>query len=77
MQMSKREDEFLIKYINLKRHEYINDLQVLLGYAQLGKSDKIYDYIQKIIDECNNERNVFNSDMDSIMNFIKNKIEEK
>ncbi|HHV74039.1 MULTISPECIES: Spo0B domain-containing protein [unclassified Thermoanaerobacterium] len=75
--MSKREDEFLIKYINLKRHEYINDLQVLLGYAQLGKSDKIYDYIQKIIDECNNERNVFNSDMDSIMNFIKNKIEEK
>jgi len=75
--VSKCEDELLIKYINLKRHEYINDLQVLLGYAQLGKSDKIYDYIQKIIDECNNERNVFNSDMDSIMNFIKNKIEEK
>ncbi|AFK87109.1 Spo0B domain-containing protein [Thermoanaerobacterium saccharolyticum] len=74
--MSKCNDEFLIKYINLKRHEYINDLQVLLGYAQLGKSDKIYEYIQRVIDEYNNERNVFNSDMDSIMKFIKNKIEE-
>ncbi|MCP2239741.1 sensor kinase SpoOB-type protein [Thermohydrogenium kirishiense] len=75
--MTKNDEEYLIEYINLKRHEYINDLQVLLGYAQLGKMDKIFEYIQKVIDKCNDERTVFNSDMDSIMKYIKNKIEDK
>ncbi|ADL68661.1 Spo0B domain-containing protein [Thermoanaerobacterium thermosaccharolyticum] len=75
--MTKNDEKYLIEYINLKRHEYLNDLQVLLGYAQLGKMDKIFEYIQKVIDKCNDERTVFNSDMDSIMKYIKNKIEDK
>lgn len=74
--MTKDDEEYLIEYINLKRHEYINDLQVLLGYAQLGKTDKIFEYIQKVIDKSNDERTVFNSGMDNIMKYIKNKIED-
>ncbi|AGB18745.1 Spo0B domain-containing protein [Thermoanaerobacterium thermosaccharolyticum] len=74
--MTKNDEEYLIEYINLKRHEYINDLQVLLGYAQLGKTDKIFEYIQKVIDKSNDERTVFNSGMDNIMKYIKNKIED-
>ncbi|MBP2072653.1 MAG: hypothetical protein PWQ59_1684 [Thermoanaerobacterium sp.] len=75
--MTKDDEEYLVRYINLKRHEYINDLQVLLGYAQLGKTDKIFEYIQKVIDKSNDERTVFNSGMDNIMKYIKNKIEDK
>ncbi|WKV08769.1 Spo0B domain-containing protein [Thermoanaerobacterium sp. CMT5567-10] len=74
--MTKDDEEYLIEYINLKRHEYINDLQVLLGYAQLGKTDKIFEYIQKVIDKSNDERTVFNSGMDNVMKYIKNKIED-
>lgn len=75
--MTKKDEECLVEYINMKRHEYINDLQVVLGYAQLGKIDKILEYIHRVIDGYNDERIVFNSDMDSIMKFIKDKIKDK
>ncbi|MGB9780078.1 Spo0B domain-containing protein [Caldanaerobacter sp.] len=52
--------DLLVKYIRKRRHELLNDLQVLLGYAQLGKLDKLIEYIHKMIANLNEEREVFN-----------------
>ncbi|SNX55161.1 Spo0B domain-containing protein [Thermoanaerobacterium sp. RBIITD] len=71
--MTEIEDLF-VKYINMKRHQYLNDLQVILGYAQLGKLDKISEYVHKVINEFDEEREIFNNNnMDSILKYIKNK----
>ncbi|MBE3579813.1 MULTISPECIES: Spo0B domain-containing protein [Caldanaerobacter] len=52
--------EVLVEYMRKRRHELLNDLQVILGYAQLGKLDKVVDYIHRMIDNLNEEREVFN-----------------
>jgi sensor histidine kinase regulating citrate/malate metabolism len=72
--MDNRNVEILLKYISEKRHDYLNDLQVILGYAQLGNPDKIIDYVHKAIDALKIEKDIFKSnDLDKIMEFIEGK----
>ncbi|MDI6605283.1 MAG: Spo0B domain-containing protein [Thermoanaerobacteraceae bacterium] len=72
--MDNRNVEILLKYISEKRHDYLNDLQVILGYAQLGNPDKIIDYVHKVIDALKIEKDIFKSnDLDEIMEFIEGK----
>ncbi|MGB9678691.1 MAG: Spo0B domain-containing protein [Thermoanaerobacteraceae bacterium] len=56
------ENEIFIKYIRNKRHEILNDLQVILGYAQLGKLDKVIEYTHKTIANINKDKEIFNID---------------
>lgn len=52
--------DLLLNYIKDKRHEMLNDLQVILGYAQLGKCDKVIEYTHAAIDNINKDREIFN-----------------
>lgn len=62
--------ELLLEYMRKRRHELLNDLQVVLGYAQLGKMDKVIEYLHVTIDHLNNEREIFNSE--NAEEFIRN-----
>lgn len=65
--------ELLVEYIKRSRHEILNDLQVVLGYAQLGKLDKVIESLHITIDHINKEREIFNSENagDIIKNILK------
>ncbi|MDI6601899.1 MAG: Spo0B domain-containing protein [Thermoanaerobacteraceae bacterium] len=41
-------EEDLIKILRDYRHIYMNDLQVIMGYIQLGQQDRAVEYIKKI-----------------------------
>ena len=62
--------ELLVDYIKRSRHELLNDLQVVLGYAQLGKLDKVIESLHLAIDHLNRERDIFNSE--NAQEIIKN-----
>jgi len=65
--------ELLVDYIKRSRHELLNDLQVVLGYAQLGKLDKVIESLHIAIDHLNRERDIFNSE--NAEEIIKNILE--
>lgn len=68
------EENVLIDYLNKERHGYLNDLQVILGYVQLGKNDKVIDYIHRVIKNLDKEREIFKSnDINRILEYVKNK----
>ena len=37
--------------IKLQRHDFLNHIQVIQGFLQLGKPDKALNYIEKIIED--------------------------
>lgn len=37
--------------IKLQRHDFLNHIQVIQGFLQLGKTEKALDYIESIIDD--------------------------
>lgn len=43
------------------RHDFGNHLQVVSGYTELGRSDKVKQYIQNIVDKMASERIIFES----------------
>lgn len=45
----------LIQVVNHHRHDWMNDLQVLLGYIQLNKQDKLRGYLDKLLDKLYRE----------------------
>ena len=47
--------EDLIRALNHHRHDWMNDLQVLFGYIQLNKQDKLKAYIEKLSDKLYRE----------------------
>lgn len=64
--------DVLLNYIREKRHEILNDLQVILGYAQLGKCDKVIEYIHTAIDNINKDREKFNTeDIEKLIELLK------
>lgn len=66
--------DFLLNYIRGKRHEILNDLQVILGYAQLGKCDKVIEYTHLAIDNINKDREIFNiEENEKIIEMLKDK----
>lgn len=38
----------ILKVISVMRHDFLNHLQVISGYLQLGKSERAREYIQKV-----------------------------
>jgi sensor histidine kinase regulating citrate/malate metabolism len=66
--------ELLIDYIKRSRHEFLNDLQVVLGYAQLGKLDRVIESLHIAIDHLNRERDIFNSE--NVQEIIKKLLKE-
>lgn len=47
--------EDLIAILNRHRHDWMNDLQVLFGYMQMNKQDKIKEYIHRLSDKLTRE----------------------
>lgn len=47
--------EDLIAIVNRHRHDWMNDLQVLFGYVQMNKQDKIKEYISRLSDKLTRE----------------------
>ncbi|MEX1029613.1 MAG: Spo0B domain-containing protein [Paenibacillaceae bacterium] len=45
----------VIRTIDHHRHDWMNDVQVLFGYIQLNKRDKLITYIEKICDQIRYE----------------------
>lgn len=41
------------KILRVQRHDFINYVQVLHAYMQLGKIDKAADYLDKMVKEIN------------------------
>lgn len=57
-QSSLHEDEGdeLIRYMNLKRHDWLNHIQVLMGYLSLNRPDRMQSYLQRLMTEAEQER---------------------
>lgn len=47
--------EDLIAVVNRHRHDWMNDLQVLFGYIQMNKQDRIKEYIARLSDKLTRE----------------------
>lgn len=56
------ESKDVIQLLRLQRHDLMNDLQIVHGYLSMGKTDKVKNKVNEIIDEFNRERNLMNSD---------------
>lgn len=50
------EEQDVIEMLRHYRHDWLNDIQLILGYAQLGKLDKVQNKITDIIERSNQER---------------------
>lgn len=60
-----------IRMLNHHRHDWMNELQVLFGYARLGKLDKIIGYVDKIRDRMAVESAVSKLGAPSLISFIQ------
>src|SRR5690606_8892232 len=49
------EAEDLLDVMNHYRHDWMNDLQVLFGYIQLNKADKLKAYVENLSDKLYRE----------------------
>ncbi|UOR12169.1 Spo0B domain-containing protein [Halobacillus amylolyticus] len=56
--MSKEE---MIAILRHKRHDWMNQIQLIQGYASMGKIDKVQAQVDKIIQESEQERRLLNS----------------
>lgn len=45
----------LLSCMNMKRHDWLNHIQVMLGYLSLNKYDRLQAYLQKIMAEAEQE----------------------
>lgn len=45
----------LLDVINHYRHDWLNDLQVLFGYVQLNKAEKLKEYVEELSDKLYRE----------------------
>jgi len=52
---TRHDRELLIRTINHHRHDWMNDLQVLFGYIQLNKQEKLRAYMDKLSDKLYRE----------------------
>jgi sensor histidine kinase regulating citrate/malate metabolism len=53
------EDQKVVDTFRRIRHDFGNHLQVISGYLELGKNDKVKDYIKEIVKEMAWERKIF------------------
>ncbi|WP_066194403.1 MULTISPECIES: Spo0B domain-containing protein [Gracilibacillus] len=50
------EEHDVVEMLRHYRHDWLNDLQLILGYAQLGKLEKVENKITDIMDRSNQEK---------------------
>ncbi|WP_058302202.1 Spo0B domain-containing protein [Gorillibacterium timonense] len=43
-----KQDSRLLRILSIYRHDWMNHIQVLMGYIQLGKYERLADYVDKI-----------------------------
>lgn len=70
-------DEEFIYIFRQQRHDFLNHIQVILGYLQIGQKDMAIDYIHRIIDEANDERRIFQLNIQTVARLLKLKYELK
>ncbi|SFF52469.1 stage 0 sporulation protein B (sporulation initiation phosphotransferase) [Halobacillus alkaliphilus] len=56
------DDKEIITLLRHKRHDWMNQIQLLQGYASLGKQERLFEQIDDIKEEAENERRILNSD---------------
>lgn len=64
-------DRDVIDIYRQQRHDFLNHVQIILGYLQIGKDDRAVDYIHRVIDETNDERSIFRLDPEYILNLLR------
>ncbi len=60
-----------VRTLNHHRHDWMNDLQVLFGYARLQKLDKTIEYVERIKERMTNESNIAKLGVPSLVNYIQ------
>lgn len=45
----------LISSISMKRHDWLNHIQVMMGYVSLNKQDRLQSYMKRIVDDAEQE----------------------
>ncbi|RJX41411.1 histidine kinase [Paenibacillus pinisoli] len=60
-----------IRTLNHHRHDWMNDLQVLFGYARMGKLDKTIGYVEKIRERMAAESAIAKLGSPSLISFIQ------
>lgn len=53
------EDQKVVNTLRRVRHDFGNHLQVISGYMELGKNDKVRDYIKELVKQMARERKIF------------------
>ncbi|MBC8079176.1 MAG: Spo0B domain-containing protein [Gorillibacterium sp.] len=53
-----KHEEELLKILSLYRHDWMNHIQVLLGYIRLGKPERIEEYVGKINAKVHQESHI-------------------
>lgn len=64
-------DGRLIRTINQYRHDWMNDLQVMSGYLQLGKYDELRRFIEKVKDKSCVESNTAKLGVTSLVAYFQ------
>ncbi|CQR46976.1 Sporulation initiation phosphotransferase B [Paraliobacillus sp. PM-2] len=49
-------EEEVIKLLRYYRHDWMNDLQIIMGYAQMGKLDKVQEKIDLAVTQAEEDR---------------------
>ncbi|MEC3882616.1 sporulation initiation phosphotransferase [Halobacillus litoralis] len=55
------EEKEIIELLRHKRHDWMNQIQLLQGYATLGKQDRLLSQMEEIKEEAEEERKLLNS----------------
>ncbi|WP_239584350.1 Spo0B domain-containing protein [Aquibacillus albus] len=51
-------EEDMIDLLRHYRHDWLNEVQLLMGYSSMGKLDKVQDKLKEVIEGANKERNL-------------------
>ncbi|GIQ70164.1 hypothetical protein XYCOK13_29880 [Xylanibacillus composti] len=51
--------ETFVQAVSMRRHDYMNDIQLLMGYLQLKKYDKLKDFVEILKDRATQESHMF------------------
>ncbi|ELK45715.1 Spo0B domain-containing protein [Halobacillus sp. ACCC02827] len=54
-------EQDIITVLRHKRHDWMNQIQLIHGYASLGKQDKLMEQIEEVKEEAEEERKLLNS----------------
>ncbi|GAA0456924.1 Spo0B domain-containing protein [Alkalibacillus silvisoli] len=59
-----------LEWLRLYRHELMNDLQIIQGYATMGKYEKSNDKINQLVERLKHERQLQTLNADQFVNWL-------